>query len=103
MSFPDLLPDAKEFFTFEFAARLAAGETISSTAWEVTVLEGTDPTPANRLSGSPSVSGSKASHLILAPAAGDVHYCLTCVATTSLGQDIALSDDFWVRDACDGC
>jgi len=99
MTFSVKTPAAKEFFTFNFARRLSAGETIVSAAWTVTVKEGTDASPSALLSGSPAISGSRVSHLIIGGVA-DTRYCLQCVATTSAGQEIALTDDVWIRDAC---
>jgi hypothetical protein len=66
---------------------LASGETISGSTWSVEVVEGSDPNAADMLSGSPSTSGSKVSHLVTG-GLDQILYCIVAAATTSLGQVI---------------
>lgn len=75
--------------TFEFAAQLGVGETISTQVVTASVLSGTDATPANIISGSATASGTKALQKITAGLNG-VHYKLHCVITTSGGQTLFL-------------
>jgi len=85
--------------TFDFAEDLASGETISSSEWVVTVVQGTDATPSGVLSGSPTISGSKVTHLLQAGLDG-VTYCIRCRATTSQGQVLDGLGHLEVSDAC---
>jgi hypothetical protein len=100
MSFDPKDPAAKEFFSFDYRWQLADGETISSAVWTVSVLSGTDPSPASMLSGAAVIFGSRVSHLIIGGVEG-VKYCVECKATTSAGQEIVLSNTLKVQDGCE--
>jgi len=68
---------------------LATGETISSVAWTCTVADGTDATPAARLIGAATISGTQTLQQVGTMLAG-VKYRLAAQATTSLGQILNL-------------
>lgn len=75
---------------FDFASRLAIGETISTASVAATVHSGTDASPSSLISGSASISGTKVTQKIAAGTEG-VTYLLTCTVTTSAGQTLLLS------------
>lgn len=77
-------------YTWDFASRLASGETISSAGITVTVYSGTDASPSSILSGSPSVSGTTITQKLTAGTLG-VLYNVIAQATTSLSQVLQLS------------
>jgi hypothetical protein len=85
--------------TFDFAEDLATGETISSSDWAVTVVKGTDATPSGVLTGSPTISGSKVTHMLQGGLEG-VTYCIRCAATTSQSQILHGLGHLEVSDAC---
>lgn len=76
--------------SFDFAAQLASGETISTQVVTATVYSGTDGSPSAIISGSASASGSIVSQKVTAGTAG-VIYDLLCSVTTSAGQTLGLS------------
>lgn len=80
-----------EVFTVDFSALLATGETITSAAWSISVVSGSDPSAASMIDGSASISGSKVSQLITG-GVSDVTYAPICTANTSLGQVLILPD-----------
>lgn len=90
------VPSAAEFFSVDFTRELAAGETITGASCTISVLEGTDGTPAARLSGSATYSGTVVSQLVQATLDA-VYYRLTFGATTSNGQTLSDFVDFWSR------
>jgi hypothetical protein len=85
--------------TFDFAEDLASGETISTADWAVTVVTGTDASPGSVLTGSPTISGSKVTHMVQGGVDG-VIYCVRCRATTSQGQVLDGIGHLEVGDAC---
>jgi hypothetical protein len=83
-------PDVEsEVYTFDFRRDVAAGETLSSATFSIALVAGSDASPAARLSGAASVSGTKASQRIAGLKSGAT-YRLQCVATTSLGNTVSL-------------
>lgn len=52
-------PEEKDKFTFDFAPRLASGETISSAQFTISIESGYDPNPSAMISGMPTISGSR--------------------------------------------
>lgn len=77
--------------SFDFISKLAAGETISGTpVVTCTVWSGVDASPSNVVSGTASVSGTKAVQTLTGGIAG-VIYKLVCVVVTSLGQTLTLT------------
>lgn len=96
---PPKRPTEKEFFAFDYARQLGTGETISSASVAVTVKSGTDGNPSAMVSGTANIVGERVSQLIIGGTA-DVQYCIACTAVTSLGQEIVLEDDLWVRALC---
>ena len=74
---------------FNFLARLAVGETISTAAVAASVYSGVDGSPSAIISGSASASGAIVSQNVTAGVAG-VIYELTCTVTTSAGQTLQL-------------
>ena len=73
--------------TFNFAAQLAIGETISTATVTSAVYSGTDATPSTVISGTATISGVTAVQLITGGIEGNV-YLLTCAITTSAGQTL---------------
>lgn len=71
--------------------RLASGETILSVTWTVTLLSGTDSTPASRISGTSTISSNNIVSQLFdftdSSLSGNL-YRLNCAATTSTGQII---------------
>ena len=76
--------------TFDFASRLAAGETLSTAATSCAVYSGTDASPSAVISGSASIAGTAVAQKITGGTLG-VTYLLTCSVTTSAGQTLKLS------------
>lgn len=74
---------------FDFASKLASGETISSATVAAVVYSGTDAAPSGVISGADSVSGSVVSQAITGGEAG-VIYELTCTALTSASRTLIL-------------
>jgi hypothetical protein len=95
MSFhPPKRPTEQEYYGFDFAACLANGETINSNpapVFTVTVVDGTDASSSALLSGSPVITGTVVSNLIVGGLNG-VTYELACLVTTSTGQKIQLCE-----------
>ena len=75
---------------FDFASRLAVGETISTQSVACTVYSGTDASPSSMILGSASASGSIVSQKITAGTVGVV-YSLACTITTSASQTLVMT------------
>lgn len=75
--------------TFDFASRLALGETLSTASTTATVYSGTDASPSSVISGSASISGTQVSQKLTAGTEG-VTYLLACSVTTSAGQTLKI-------------
>jgi hypothetical protein len=78
--------------TFDCSKLLAAGETIDSAEWAVSVIAGTDANPGAMLSGAVAISGSNVSHKILGGIEG-ASYRMKAKVTTSLVQILVLVAD----------
>ena len=78
--------------TFDYSKLLAAGETIDSAEWTVSVIAGVDANPSAMLSGAIAINGSNVSHKILGGIEG-VSYQMRAKATTSLVQILILVAD----------
>lgn len=76
-------------YTFDFAADLASGETISTQVCTAAVYSGTDASPSSIISGAATASGSVVSQDITGGTEG-VIYQITCTITTSEGQTLKL-------------
>ena len=74
---------------FDFTSRLGLAETISSAVTTATVYSGTDAAPETVINGAASISGAQVTQSLKAGVVG-VTYLVRCVATTSLGQVLAL-------------
>ena len=74
---------------FDFASRLALGETLSTASTTATVYSGTDASPSAVISGAASISGTQVSQKLTAGTVG-VTYLLTCTVTTSTSQTLIL-------------
>jgi hypothetical protein len=74
-----------EIYTLDFVNDLVTGETIASASWSCAVITGTDPSPASRVSGSASKSGSQTSQRFNGFIPG-VSYQLIATVVTSLGN-----------------
>lgn len=73
------------FYGIDFAALLAAGETISSASVTIRVTKGTDATPSAMLSGSAVIDGTTVKHKLTGGVAGAV-YQVGISIITSAGQ-----------------
>lgn len=96
MSFSSKVPTEDEYFGFDFAARLATGETISSVTFSIAVVIGVDASAAAMLSGSPVITGAIVKQLVI-DGVVDVTYRLTASAVTSAGQTLVESDEVSVK------
>lgn len=76
-------------FTFDFTRMLGTGETISTSTWSIAALTGFDSTPASRLIGVSSISGTQVLQRIGTCIAGET-YRITATITTSAGQTLTL-------------
>lgn len=78
--------------SFDFSQVLASGETISTATCTVVVIDGTDLTPSNILSGGTTIIGFKVYQQVQNGVAG-VTYRLVATITTSVGNTlVALGD-----------
>ena len=76
-------------FTFDFAALLGTGETISTATWSIAALVGFDTAPLSRLIGSPQITGTQVLQRIGTCVAGET-YRITATISTSAGQTLTL-------------
>lgn len=76
--------------SFDFAAGLALGETISTKVVTATVYSGTDASPSSVISGSPTSSGTTVTQKLTGGTLG-VTYLIVCAITTSAGQTLRMS------------
>lgn len=72
----------QKVLTFDFARRMASGESIESASWTCTVHAGTDASASSMVSGSATNSGTKSSQKIISGVDG-VTYLIRCALTTS--------------------
>lgn len=88
---PNLLAGEIANVTFDFAGRLASGETISTQAVVAALYSGTDASPTSLVTGSASASGSIVTQKLttVGRTLGAI-YELTCTITTSAGQTLLL-------------
>jgi len=98
ITFPKKDPGEKFWISFDYAAELEAGETISSVALSIEVITGTDATPANVLSGTPVIQTGDVVQLIQGGVT-EVVYAFLCLATLSTGRILARSALLPVRTA----
>lgn len=86
-------------FSFNFAKRMKADETLISAEWFCTVAEDseqTDDYPENHLDGPAETSGTITTQSIMGLAPG-VRYVLQAVVETSLGKTLSL----WAHTECE--
>lgn len=88
--FEPIDPNERKAYGFDFSAYLDSGDTVSTVAWSVTVLVGTDASPSGILDGGATIVGAVASQFI-ADAIEGVTYILTARATTANGSLLELS------------
>lgn len=81
-------PDETDVLGFDFTKDLL-GASIESTQWNCTVVSGCDPTPQNRLVGSPSINGNISQQFVAGMLAG-VIYDLEAIVVTSDGRTLSL-------------
>ena len=86
-------------FTFDFAALLGTGETISTVTWSMTALLGIDTSPASRLVGTPQVSGTQVLQRIGTAVAGETYRILATI-TTSASQTLTLYAHCQCQNLC---
>lgn len=84
LTFPPKLAGETISLPFDFTAKLASGETISTQAVVAAVYSGVDASPASLISGLATSSGSTVSQNITGGVLGTIYY-VTCTITTSLG------------------
>jgi hypothetical protein len=85
MNFSDKDPDEEEYLGFNFAQRLASGETISTVTFAIVVVKGADASASAMLQGAAVIDGATVKQLVGAGVAG-VHYLLSAEVTTSAAQ-----------------
>lgn len=78
-------PVEQIFYSMDFSALLAAGETITSAQAALRVTSGADPAALLMLSGSPAITGGIVSQLIIDGVGGAV-YLFSLRIVTSAGQ-----------------
>ncbi len=76
-------PSERKLCKFDFTNDLQSGETITATAFTVTLAKGTDAAPSAILDGAPTVSGSVVVQRVVG-GANNADYDIRCEATTSL-------------------
>ena len=87
-----------DVFTLDFVNDLNAGESISTVVFSIAVMQGIDPTPIARLSGSPSISTTRVSQAVDVRAApSGVLYRLQATIATNQRAAISLWSHFWSR------
>ena len=79
--------DELDFVAFDYADMLAAGESVASAAITCEVVDGTDTSPASRLSGSPQINGTEVRQAVVSPLR-DVTYLIRCKATLTPGPRV---------------
>ena len=87
---PSKLQGEDTYVFFDFASRLAVGETIASGFVTATTWSGTDASPSAIVSGSAVLFGTQVNQLIINGVEG-VIYDLVASANTSAGQVLQLS------------
>lgn len=81
-------PTERLALTFDFKNVLGSSETISTAAWSMEVIEGTDPDPTTTMVyGAAAISDTKVTQLIDS-GVDDVLYRVVCKITTSADQVI---------------
>jgi hypothetical protein len=78
-------PSASDVFAVDFAADLAAGETLTGATFAIAAVVGIDAAASSMLSGAASVVGTQARQRIVGGVAG-VTYDVRAVVTTSAGS-----------------
>lgn len=96
VEFDDMDPTETDTFTIDFVRDLLVGETISSEAFVMEVVSGTDSRPNEKLVGGAFVSGTQVTQVISNPVP-DVYYRLTAQITTSMARVLDLWSHFWCR------
>jgi hypothetical protein len=89
MNFSPMRAGEKEVFTVDFGPLLAAGETISSPVWSITVVDGCDASANAMIQGSSTLAGSTVSQMIGSGLPG-VRYAPKCTVQTSQGETLIL-------------
>ncbi len=72
----------KTLIGFDFASKLSIGEALTAASCAIEVWSGIDASPSSVLSGTPTVSGTKAYQTVVGGISGCL-YKITCVGTTS--------------------
>ncbi len=86
-AFDDKRVDEDVALTFDYTKQFGTGETISTATFTATVVKATDASPNNIISGAATISGSKATQLVINGIDG-VKYLIKCIATTSQSQKL---------------
>lgn len=89
-----------ELFTFDFVNDLRPGDSIASAGWTCSAAVGTDAGAAGRVTGSPTVLGTRVTQRGGGFLPG-VTYVMTALVHTALGDDL----DLWAYLPCEaiGC
>lgn len=69
---------------------MAASDSLLTTVWTCTVSQGTDPTPAARLSGAPQIFNTTTTTQKIIGGVVGVRYILQAVVTTAQGYTLSL-------------
>lgn len=78
--------------SFDFSQVLSSGETISTATCTVVVIDGTDATPSNILSGGTSIIGSKVYQQVQNGIAGVTYRLVVTIATSASNTLVAIGD-----------
>lgn len=84
-NFDPVEPTTERWFYFDFGPQLGTGETIVSAQWNITVVQGVDPSPGSRQLSQPAIVGTEIGAFCGNFLAG-VTYSLEATATTSAGN-----------------
>jgi hypothetical protein len=81
-------------YLFNFTPFLSPGESISTATWALSVISGTDASPASHLVGTPAISGNAVTQVI-GNLIGGVTYLALSTIVTSLGNQYSLWSDLY--------
>ena len=81
-----------ELFSFDFSQVLSASETISTASCSVILMNGTDASPSLILSGSASISGSKANQQVTGGVSECTYRLVMTITTSSSNTYTAVGD-----------
>jgi hypothetical protein len=80
-------PLEQDIYSFDFTARLAAGEGLTSSSWQMSLVTGTDPNPSGHLIGPSTFTGNISSQII-GGLFGGREYLIICTITTDFDRTL---------------